>query len=342
MARLSLGVDVAKMSIEAALWSAGRAQRLGAFANDPAGFAALAAAVAALVPADEPVALRLTLEPTGGYELALAHWAHQRGWLVGLPNPRQVRDWAAGVGRRAKTDGQDALTLARYGAERQPPPWRPLPAEIAELESLLRRRDDLEQMLRQERNRLAALGARPGVAPAVPASVERTIGLLEEEARAIEQAIRALVGRHAGIREAVTWLRSVPGVGERTALPLVVLLARWDRLTDGLGDGKGLAAFAGLDPQPHESGASVRRRAPISRMGDRAMRRRLYMGALGGVRGANALRDFYQRLVGRGKAKKLALVAAARKILLWAWAVYRRRTPFDASRAAPALALAAD
>ena len=70
-------------------------------------------------------------------------------------------------------------------------------------------------------------------------------------------------------------------------------------------------------------------------MGDRQMRARLYMCALGGVKGKNALREYYQRLVGRGKAKKVALVAASRKILIWAWAVFRDQVSFQAEKALP-------
>ncbi len=56
------------------------------------------------------------------------------------------------------------------------------------------------------------------------------------------------------------------------------------------------------------------------------------MSALGGTRGANPLRHFYLRLVERGKAKMVALIAAARKILVWAWAIFRSGTPFDPTR----------
>ena len=74
-------------------------------------------------------------------------------------------------------------------------------------------------------------------------------------------------------------------------------------------------------------------------MGDPALRGLLYLAALGGVRGNNALRAFYQGLLARGKDKQLALVACARKILVWGWAVYRSGQPFDPSRhPAPALA----
>jgi transposase len=56
------------------------------------------------------------------------------------------------------------------------------------------------------------------------------------------------------------------------------------------------------------------------------------MGALGALRGVNPVRAFYQRLVARGKPKRLALVAAARKVLAWAWAVFISGEPFDATK----------
>ena len=326
---LYVGVDIAKATFTAARWQAGEAQELGTFPNTPDGYAALAQAVGAPHAPAAPV--QLTVEPTGGYELALAHWAHAQGWRVSCPNPRQVREWAAGLGRRAKTDRQDAQVLARYGAERQPPAWQPWATEQSELDSLLRRRDDLHGLLRQERNRQQALAVRPGIAGAVPKSITRVIATLEGELRELEEAIAAQQ-QQATVADALGRLRTVPGVGVATALPLLVLLQRWDHLTQGRGDAKGLVAYVGYDPQPYESGTSVRRRTTISRQGDRTLRARLYMAALGGLRGHNPLRSFYDRLVGRSKAKKLAIVAAARKLLVWAWAVYRHQQPFDPAR----------
>lgn len=326
---VNLGVDVGKTTLVAANWQDGTGTVLGSFPNALEGFTALAAAL----PAGQPV--RLTIEPTGGYELALAAWAAERGWTVCRPNPRQVRDWAKGRGRRAKTDRQDALLLAQYGAECEPPAWTALPSEVSELESLLRRRDDLEGLLRQERNRRQQLTARPGVAKAVPPSLDKVIGALEDALAEVEAAIAAHQRQYRVIGEAVRRVQSVPGVGARNSLWLVVVLYRWKTLTDGQGDAKGLTAFLGLDPTPHESGTSVRGATSISRMGLATVRRLLFMGALGGVRGKNPLREFYQRLVGRGKPKVVALVAAARKILCWSWAVFQHETTFDPVKATP-------
>jgi transposase len=205
---------------------------------------------------------------------------------------------------------------------------------------LLRRRDDLQQLKRSEGNRLIGLRQRPRPATAVLQSLERTIAALEAELATIEQAIDDLVSHDPDLKNQAQRLRSVPGIGTKNVLPILVLLYRWRARTSGRGTPKGLVAFAGLDPQPYESGRSVHKRATISKMGDRTVRHYLYMGALGGVRGQNALRQFYRRLVSRGKAKRLALVAAARKILIWAWAIFSQDVDFDASRF-PSQAIAA-
>jgi transposase len=113
---------------------------------------------------------------------------------------------------------------------------------------------------------------------------------------------------------------------------LLVACERFHTLTGGQGNAKEMVAYVGLDPQPHESGTSVWRPALISRQGDRGLRARLYMGALGALRGENPVHAFSQRLVTRGKPKKVALVAAARKLLVWAWAVFTSGQVFDAAK----------
>ncbi len=134
------------------------------------------------------------------------------------------------------------------------------------------------------------------------------------------------------MRRELRLLQGVPGIGPTNAPWLLVLLHRWRIRTAERGHAKGLVAYVGLDPRPFESGSSVRRRATISRMGAAQLRRRLFLSALGGTRGSNPLRQFYLRLVQRGKAKMVALIAAARKVLIWAWAVFRSGTPFDPTR----------
>ena len=217
--------------------------------------------------------------------------------------------------------------------ERHPKPQQPVPEAIEQLDSLLQRQEDIEKLLRQEKNRHHALSHRPNAAASAIESSERTIAFLEKEQQQLENDIDLLLNANPEFRTQSKQLLTVAGIGEKTVLPLLVMCHRYQARTNGEGTGKGITAYTGLDPKPHESGETVWKRATISKMGNSQMRSRLYLAALGGVRGKKSpLRYFYLRLVERGKAKKLALVAASRKILVWAWAVFQQGVDFDPTR----------
>ena len=326
---LMVGVDMAKKEFVAALYQGQSQALLGTFPNEVAGYKALTAQVSAACHELGVTQVQLVIEATGGYEAALVAHAYEQSWLVSMPNPKQVRDWAKGVGYRGKSDRIDAQILAHYGAERQPTP-RPQRAEqVSELDSLLKRRADLEQARQKEQTRLSELAGRPGISPQVAESLRQVIEALTEALAGVQQAIDQLCQSHPPFQQQLTRLLALPGVGPKVVLPLMVKLFQWQTLTHGAGSANGLTAFVGLDPQPYTSGTSVRKHPGISKMGDNELRRLLYMGALGGVRGDNPLMPFYQRLVGRGKAKKVALVAAARKILVWAWTIFSREIDWN-------------
>ena len=331
--RLVVGIDIAKKDFAVA-YRVGEAEvELGKFANDVTGFKQLQEALESACQAHGVSQIQLILEATGGYEAALMVYAYEQGWGVSMPNPKQVRDWAKGVGYRVKTDRVDARILAHYGVApsgHPRPPLRPqLAVEVSQLDSLLKRRQDLEQALQKEQTRLSEMAGRPGMAPQVIESLQQVIESLTAALAGIQQAIDELCQQHGYLHQNLQRLLALPGVGPKVVLPLLVKLLQWQNLTAGEGDASGLVAFIGLDPQPYDSGRSVHKHPGISKMGDSELRRLLYMGALGGVRGHNPLKAFYQRLVGRGKAKKVALVAAGRKILVWDWAIFSQQIDWN-------------
>ena len=281
-------------------------------------------------------AIHLIIEPTGGYEAELVSQAYQRKWRVTLVNPVTVRHWQQGRGKRGKADRQDTQMLTLFGADKNPPTQRPTDEAAAQLDSLLRRKEDLQKLLLSENNRLGQAARQPKTPKAVRDSIQRTIDALEQALEAIESAIRQLFVDHLSLARQLKQLISVPAIGQKSAPYLLALLHRFDAKTNGTGTAKQLVAFVGLDPQPYESGSSVHHRPTISKQGDASMRSRLFLCALGGVRGNNRLKEIYTSLTARGKAKKLALVACARKALVWAWAVFTQDTTFDSSLAAKA------
>lgn len=335
MTTLILGIDTSKAKLDAAIKLSGDHQTpidLGVFSNDPKGFNSLLKEISKHNKPEIPILL--VIEPSGGYEQPFAHFALKQEWRVSMPNPHYVRQWAKGTGIRAKTDRVDARVLANYGANQPLLEWKPLPERLRYLEGLLKRQEDLKEALNREKNRLHALEAQEVKSSAEAESIKRTIQWFSEEVQRLEKGLKRFFKDHADLREQAKKLRSIPGVGIRNSMFLLVLLHRWDLLTDGRGHHKGLVAYTGLDPVPCESGTSVYKRRGISRQGNPALRALLYMGAMGNIRCDNPLSSFYKRLVGRGKKKKVALVAAARKILVWAWAIFRSNGVFDPKRAA--------
>lgn len=329
---LYVGIDMSKARFDVALCPEREATTLGQYTNNEKGFQKMAKELVAEIKSNNETAVHLIVEPTGGYEKRLVAFAFDQGWRVSLPNPKQVRDWAKGMGVRAKNDPLDSRTLAEYGAICQPAPENRLAAEVSALDTLLRRREDLEQMLREEKNRRQALDYKPHASPAAKESVDRLIEMLEEELEQVEAAMKELLNQHQDLKTQARLLLTVSGIGDKTVLIILVFLHRWEARTAGQGSAKGLVAFAGLDPQERRSGDSVFERPTISKMGCTFTRHKLYMAAKGGVSARSGpLRHFFDRLRGRGKAFDLVLIAAARKILVWAFAIFSRQVPFDKS-----------
>lgn len=340
MNRLNVGIDVSKDTLDMAYWEHNQNEPVyqDKFPNTQQGFHDILQKVKDICEETNinDATVFAVMEPTGGYEQPFARFAIHNQWQVSLPNPYRIKMWAVAMGIRAKTDKHDAKTLAHYGFMQDPHQWKPMPPEVEELKYLLDRLNDQQASLQRESNRLEKYQKQENVPKAALRDLKQSIAFLERHILQIQEAIREHLKSHPHLKQQRKLLLTVPGVGQKNVLHILVMLHRWMALTDGKGDMKesmkSLVAYAGLDPKPHESGTSVRKRAGISRQGSRPFRSRLFMSALGGVTGDSPLSDFYKRLVGRGKAKKLALVAASRKILIWSWAVFVNNTAFDASR----------
>jgi transposase len=241
-----------------------------------------------------------------------------------------VRHYAQARLRRAKTDAVDAATLAAYGRDLQPAPWAPAPADVQTLQLLIRQRDDLVALQTETRNRQHALDALPAVPESVRTPLATVLGVLREQVAALDAAIRQQAAAAATIAEDLARLQTVIGVGLLTAAVVVV---ETRPLRAGATPAQ-VVAYAGLDPAPRESGSSVRGAGHISKTGNARLRQAVYMAAVSAVRYNPPLRAFYERLLRRGKPKKVALVAAARKLLVLLVTLLQHGRDFDPDWAA--------
>jgi transposase len=242
---------------------------------------------------------------------------------VAVVNPRQIRDFARSIGRLAKTDAIDAQAIALF-AERIRPAVRPLPdAAQAELAGLVAGRRQLVGMLTAERNR-------QGQAPAALARrIARHVAWLQTELDAVDRDLDRSIRATPAWQAAAALLTSVPGVGPVLSR---VLLAELPEL--GTLDRRKIGSLAGVAPMNHDSGQQRGRRA--IRGGRSSQRAALCMGALVASRHNPVIRAFYRRLLKRGLARKAALVACMRKLLVLLNAILRTQQPWRDAAAQPA------
>lgn len=300
-----VGIDVSKAQLDLAARPTGRFSA----PNNEAGVAQVLAHLKAVPPT------LVVLEATGGLEIPLTGALAAAGVPVVVVNPRQVRDFAKAAGRLAKTDAVDAQTLAHFAEVLRPEP-RPLPDEQTQaLAALLARRRQLVEMRTAEQNRLAS------ARPAVRTSLRAHITWLERELSHTDRDLAAAIRESPVWREKEALLRSMPGVGPVLTTTLLANLPELGTLT-----GKQIAALVGVAPFNRDSGMWRGKRAV---WGGRApIRAVLYMGALVAARFNPVIRAFYRRLCAAGKAKKVALTACMRKLLLILNAMLKHRTPW--------------
>lgn len=309
---LTAGIDVAKARLDVAVPGAARAFAL---ANAPEGWTELIRTFAELG------VDRVGLEASGGYERPVVDALRAAGLDVRLLQPAQVRFFARLRLRRAKNDRLDAEIIARCADL--------VDAADAADDPLLRSLADRLTYVEQIEEDIARIKIRREhhLEPRLRDYDARDIAELKARRRHELALIVAELRTRPDLAHRLALLVSIPGIGERTAVSLVVRMPELGRL-----DREQIAALAGLAPFDDQSG---KRTGTRHIAGGRArVRSALFRAAFpAAMRWNPALVDLYRRLTARGKPFHLAIVACARKLLVFANAVIQRGTPWVAERA---------
>ena len=289
-----VGIDVSKGTLDATAYTSGKKWRVS---NDDEGIDKLVKAIIGLTP------VLVVMEATGGYETQMAYALYKAGICPAVVNPREVRNFAKATKKLAKTDTIDAQILAHFAAVIKPEP-RPLSDEQSqELEALIARRRQVINMLIAEKNRLHM--ARKPVKDAIISHIE----YLKKDLSQIDSELKGRIEESPVQREKYNLIQSVPGVGPNLAATLLIELPELGTLNR-----KQIAALVGVAPLNHDSGTKRGKRSPWG--GRPQVRSALYMAALAATHFNPVISQFYKRLCSEGKAKKVALVACMRKLII--------------------------
>jgi transposase len=305
-----VGIDVAKHSLE--VYSSGE-DRSFTTTNNTAGFKQL---VAELPPA---ASCLIVIEATGGYQNRVVGALVSAGHRVAVVNPRQVRDFARGLGILAKTDRLDARVIARFGAQACPREIQVPSEKQAQLAELVTRRRQLIEFRTAEQNRLETAATK-----LVRQNIRHLVEQLDKQIRQLEEAIGELVESEPELASKAALLETVPGVGPVTVTSLLVDLPELGSL-----DRQQVAALVGVAPFNRDSGKFHGRRAIWG--GRAAVRSVLYMAALTARRFNPVIRAFAQRLEAAGKPFKVVLTACMRKLLVILNSMIKNSQPWNSA-----------
>jgi transposase len=306
------GIDTSKLKLDIAVHQ--RSDRWQV-ANALPGWLAL---VASLTQAG---VTRVGIEATGGYERGVVVHLRAAGFTVLVMQPMQVKAFGRVHLRRAKNDALDAVLIAACAATLDPPKIEPDP-RLAEMAQYLTFLEQTEEDIARFKTRLEHIDE-----PKLRRLVNNDVARLKARRAAQIRDIAKRLGCHHDLARRLKLVLSIPGIGERTALALIIRMPELGQISR-----EEAAALAGLAPFDNDSGLHKGQRHIAG--GRSRLRRSLFAAALpAAFRWNKALIDLYVRLRAKGKAHNLALTACARKLLIYANTVVQRGTPWTQNAA---------
>ena len=254
----------------------------------------------------------VVLEATGGYEQRLCRLLWAAGLAVAIVNPRWVRSFAQSLGRRAKSDSIDARVLVEYGERTNPRVSEPVPEVIQVFRGYLTRRQQLNEMLVMEKNHASS----PEVSVEMRRSVRKFITAIRKEIKEVDALIAGAIESDSEIHQKALKLREQTGVGPVLMTTLIADVPELGTVRRNVA-----SALVGVAPFDDDSGKHSGRRSIAG--GRVRARNALYMATLAAIRHDEHLKNFYKRLLARGKPRKVAIVACMRKFITFLNSILR-------------------
>jgi transposase len=274
---------------------------------------------------ENTVPVRYVMEATGVYHQKFAYYLVDNGHEVSIILPNKISNYMRTIEQKTITDKSCSQAIAQFGLERKLDNWKKPKCIYRSLQQLTRERDQIVQERSVIKNQIHAESTE-----AMPnnGSLDRMsarIKLLNSQEKEIKKEISEIVKNDQETKKAVERIKSIPGVGELTA---VIILGE----TNGfelIRNKSQLTGYAGLDVREKQSGTSVKGKPRISKKGNRNLRKAVHLPALSAVKWDENFKGIYARLVSKHGIKMKALVAIQRKILELIYILFKNETVYD-------------
>lgn len=307
-----IGIDISKLTFDVYSEEHGALQ----YSNDVAGF------IAFLKVLDEGNCC--VMEATGAYHHRLAEYLFDNGIPVSVTSGLAIKRFGQMKFKRNKNDKADAELIWNFAQDQGVVLWEPYPEYLEECRSVQAVVSLYLKQNTQLKNKLEYLESRGLSKGAVARSLKLQLKRVRKEIETLESKMEEIIKTHD--QELLTCLKSIPGMGIKTAMFLIVFT---NGMT-GFENAKQLISYLGLAPSERTSGTSIRGKSRISRAGNPKLRSMMFLCSFTAYKHNGPCKALYERLVAKGKTPKLALIAVANKLLKQAFAIANSRLPFDA------------
>lgn len=308
-----VGVDVAKDKLDVAVWINNRYKHK-VYSNDAKGHAEFSQWIE-----QHTRSPWVCMEATGHYSEGLADFLLKKSIKVSVVNPYQIKNFAKASFARNKNDIVDGRVIREFCQCMQPRQYVTMPEPQKQLKGLMKVVDMLKSQLGQLKNQLHSL--HEGIARDLLVNWMNT---LEKEVHLLENQMAVLVHEEPMLKKKMALITTIKGVGTLTAYRVLALLPDIHSFQTA----KQFAAYIGITPKQHQSGKLLGK-TTISRLGDRRLRKALYMAALVAKKHNKGLTAFVSRLQANGKTPKTIVCAVMRKLAHILFAVLKNERPFN-------------
>jgi len=240
---------------------------------------------------------RVLIESTGRLEMNFVIAAFEAKLPITVCNALQIHRFAQAIGQLAKTDKIDAFTIARFGEAVKPEPSSIKPKDLRNISDLITVRSQL-----------------------------LTSSTMYKNQKKVDKKLDRAINNVPHWKEQVELLMSAHSVGRVLAYTLLSELPELGKLNH-----KEISALVGVAPMNRDSGTKNGKRR--IRGGRHKVRTVLFMSMMTAIQHNPKIKAFYQKMIAKGKPKKVALIACARKQLVTLNSMVKNGQRWDANMA---------
>lgn len=265
------------------------------------------------------------MEATSYYHYQLAYFLLENAIAVSVENPLKIKRFIQMGLSKVKTDKSDAKQIYKYASQMDLSLWKGTSKKQQENLQITRLLSVYTKQNTQLKNKIHGEETLGLPSKALISSLKRQLKSIKKEVKQLEELLEKNVQEE--FKEGVRLLKSIPGIGTKTAISLLVFTDGFQRFQSS----KELCSYTGITPIIRESGSSIKARARISKIGNQKLRNLLFLCSFNACKYNKACKALYERIVAKGKSKKLALIAVCNKLLKQAYSIIKSGIPYDQS-----------